>query len=68
MSHERDFMAALQRPWNYHELSHERQWAIDKALGLLDWEGPRTDAEWNRLRRHHRLTRPDEPIDELSWQ
>lgn len=50
------FRNALQRPRNYHELSHEQQWAIDKALGLLDWAGPRDDYEWNRLREHHGLT------------
>jgi hypothetical protein len=49
------FRNALQRPHNYHELSSEQQWAIDKALGLLDWTGPRDGYEFNRLREHHGL-------------
>jgi len=32
-------MAAIQRPDNYGKLSAERQWDIDKSLGLLDWDG-----------------------------
>ncbi len=30
---------AAQRPSNYGELSGEDQWAIDKELGILDWDG-----------------------------
>jgi hypothetical protein len=30
---------AKQRPINYCELSPERQWEIDKSLGILDWDG-----------------------------
>lgn len=30
---------AKKRPANYAELSAEEQWAIDKELGLLDWDG-----------------------------
>jgi hypothetical protein len=30
---------ATLRPSNFNELSHEEQWSIDKALGLLDWNG-----------------------------
>jgi hypothetical protein len=32
-------MAALQRPLSYSKLSAERQWDIDKSLGILDWDG-----------------------------
>ncbi len=32
-------LKALQRPADYFELSARRQWAIDKALVILDWEG-----------------------------
>jgi len=27
------------RPKNYDELSEESKWKIDKALGILDWDG-----------------------------
>jgi len=30
---------ALHRPRDYARSSRERQWAIDKQLGLLDWDG-----------------------------
>jgi hypothetical protein len=32
-------MAALQRPSNFGQLPTDRQWEIDKALGILDWAG-----------------------------
>jgi hypothetical protein len=36
-------IAATQRPKNYNKLTPEDQWAVDKALGILDWDGdPRT--------------------------
>ena len=57
MTHDEMFRNALQRPTDYHKLSHEVQWSIDKQLGLLDWEGPKTDDEWNRLRDHHGQSR-----------
>jgi hypothetical protein len=30
---------ATLRPIDYAELSPEEQWAIDKRLGILDWDG-----------------------------
>ena len=30
---------AKQRPKNFNQLSAREQWAIDKKLGILDWEG-----------------------------
>lgn len=30
---------AIRRPGNYNELSNQRQWDIDKELGILDWDG-----------------------------
>lgn len=27
------------RPSNFFEMSNDQQWAIDKALGILDWDG-----------------------------
>lgn len=32
-------MTAHRRPTNYGELSPSEQWAIDKDLGILDWDG-----------------------------
>lgn len=33
------FEKSFERPSNYFELSEERQWEIDKSLGILDWIG-----------------------------
>ena len=30
---------SLKRPNNYEQLSPQRQWEIDKELGILDWDG-----------------------------
>lgn len=31
-------LAAAIQPSNYHQLSAEEQWMVDKRLGILDWE------------------------------
>jgi hypothetical protein len=33
------FEKSFLRPSNYFELNAATQWQIDKALGILDWEG-----------------------------
>jgi hypothetical protein len=33
------FEKSFERPSNFMKLSPEEQWAIDKRLGILDWEG-----------------------------
>lgn len=33
------FEQAMKRPSNYHKLSSQDQWEIDKRLGILDWNG-----------------------------
>lgn len=33
------FEKSFQRPKDYFKLSSERQWEIDKSLGILDWMG-----------------------------
>ncbi len=33
------FDRSFQRPRNFFHLSSGEQWTIDKALGILDWEG-----------------------------
>lgn len=37
--HDASFHKAVNRPPNYSQLSGERQWEIDGALGILDWDG-----------------------------
>jgi hypothetical protein len=34
-----NYERSLLRPHNYESLSAERQWEIDKELGILDWDG-----------------------------
>lgn len=55
MTHEEMLQAALTRPRNYFKLRGQDQWAIDKKLGILDWEGPKTDEETELLLAHHRV-------------
>lgn len=38
MSIQSDFELLFSRPKNYFRLSAERQWSIDKSLGILDLE------------------------------
>jgi len=33
------FEASFRRPSNFFKLLPEERWAIDKELGILDWEG-----------------------------
>jgi hypothetical protein len=33
------FEASFRRPSDYCELNAAVQWAIDKSLGILDWDG-----------------------------
>jgi len=33
------FEESFKRPSNYFKLSPQKQWDIDAALGILDWEG-----------------------------
>lgn len=39
MSEREMFEKSFRRPTNYFNLSEERQWEIDKSLGILDWMG-----------------------------
>lgn len=34
-----EFEKALNRPRDFFKLSPSEQWAIDKSLGILDWDG-----------------------------
>lgn len=47
--------ASFKRPKNYFKLSAQEQWAIDKNLGILDWEGGNlTKEELARFRAHYK--------------
>lgn len=41
------------RPADFFELSAETQWAIDKSLGILDWDGVLTPEEQARFEAHY---------------
>lgn len=46
---------ALKRPRNHFELTERERWKIDRDLGLLDWEGPKTYEDAKVLQKHHGL-------------
>lgn len=39
MNEKEMFERSFQRPTDYFKLSSQKQWDIDKQLGILDWEG-----------------------------
>lgn len=48
------FEKSFQRPRNYPQLSPAEQWAIDKSLGILDWNGDGlTEEDLARLKAHY---------------
>jgi hypothetical protein len=48
------FEKSFQRPKNYFKLSVERQWEIDKNLGILDWDGKNLSKEdLDRFNKHY---------------
>ena len=48
------FERSFARPRNFFELSPQRQWEIDKDLGILDWEGKDlTKEEKIRFEKHY---------------
>jgi len=60
--HKNDFMneremfeKSFERPSNYFELSEQRQWEIDKELGILDWIGlDLTKEDEERFKKHYK--------------
>ena len=55
MSEKEMFEKSFQRPTNFFKLSGERQWEIDKELGILDWIGGNlTDEEKKRFQNHYK--------------
>jgi hypothetical protein len=54
MTEQEMFEKSFERPSNYFKLAPAEQWAIDKQLGILDWEGGNlTDEERERFRAHY---------------
>lgn len=50
------YITSFERPTNFFELSDERQWEIDKELGILDWSGTDlTKNEMKRFREHYKI-------------
>jgi hypothetical protein len=55
MNEKQMFEKSFQRPSNFFKLSGERQWEIDKELGILDWVGQDlTDEEKKRFKDHYK--------------
>jgi hypothetical protein len=53
MSENDMFEKSFQRPSNFFKLSDERQWEIDKDLGILDWVGGNLTKEENERFQNH---------------
>ena len=53
MNEKEMFEASFCRPKNFFKLSGERQWEIDKSLGILDWVGDLTPEEKQRFNDHY---------------
>jgi hypothetical protein len=50
------FEKSFERPSNYFDLSAERQWEIDKELGILDWLGiDLSDEDIKRFQEHYKI-------------
>ena len=55
MTEKEMFEKSFQRPWDYFKLSPETQWAIDKSLGILDWNGSDMSVEdMKRFKAHYK--------------
>lgn len=54
MSDAEMFEKTFERPSNFFELSYAEQWDVDKALGILDWDGSDlTDEQRERYQAHY---------------
>lgn len=46
---------SFERPKNYFHLSSDKQWDIDKTLGILDWDGEGlTKEQIERYKSHYK--------------
>ena len=56
MTEEEMFEKSFERPSNYFKLSADKQWSIDKELGILDWVGNNLiKKEKKRFKDHYRI-------------
>jgi len=53
---------ALKRPHDYNALSSEHQWAIDRQLGILDWD-PTPEERQEFTRRWTQMYAPPKPLE-----
>lgn len=54
MSEREMFEQSFKRPKNFFKLSNEKQWAIDKKLGILDWKGTGlSEVDLQRIDNHY---------------
>lgn len=54
MNEQQMFEMSFKRPSNFFKLSPERQWDIDKSLGILDWIGTNISQEdMIRFKKHY---------------
>lgn len=54
MSEREMFEKSFERPSNFFKLTPERQWEIDKNLGILDWMGEGlSEDEIKRYKNHY---------------
>jgi len=59
------FEKSFQRPSNYFKLTPERQWEIDKDLGILDWAGDDLSKEdMERFHSHYDIKERKNLVDE----
>ena len=57
MNEKEMFEKSFERPSNYFKLSKEARWAIDKSLGILDWQGKGlTKEDMERFYNHYGIT------------
>jgi len=65
------FEKSFQRPSNFFKLSAERQWEIDKELGILDWVGKLTKEEKERFENHYKtkttMSKANTLINDCFW-
>ncbi len=54
MTERQMFERSFQRPINFFKLDAETQWAIDKSLGILDWDGSDlSEEDMKRFEEHY---------------
>lgn len=55
MTERKMFEKSFERPSDFFNLTPERQWEIDKNLGILDWIGyDLSDKDMERFKKHYK--------------